>query len=72
MWDKNRKENECKYLRRLLDHFTKFMDDNKCDKNYDLCLFCISPELKCKADNIPELYMNFKIFVEGYCSAYGY
>ena len=65
------KENECKYLRRLLNAFTKYMDDNNLDKNYDICLFMSKPIISNVAHSIEELYANFKIYVEGYCKFYG-
>jgi len=72
MFNKPRKENECKYLKRLLEAFTKFMDGNNYSKDYDYCLFMTNPSTCDKAESIEELYMNFKIFVEGYCKAYGF
>lgn len=72
MFEGDRKQEECKYLVRLLGAFTKFMDDNGYDKNYDLCLCCVEPVINNKAYSIEELYINFKIFVEGYCKVGGY
>lgn len=67
----NRKEEECKYLRQLLEAFTEFMNDNGYSKTYDKCLFMAQPTLLSSAESIEELYINFKIFVEGYCKVYG-
>lgn len=72
MFNEPRKENECKYLKRLLDAFTKFMDDNNYSKNYDVCLFMSSSVIDDEAESIEELYINFKIFVEGYCKVYNF
>jgi len=65
------KENQCKYLRRLLDEFTKFMDENDYSKGFDVW-FHTYGSTKTSAESIEELYMNFKIFVEGYCKVYGF
>lgn len=66
------RKSECKYLKRLLEAFTKYMIDNNYSINYDTCLFFRTPTINSSAESIEELYMNFKIFVEGYCSIYGY
>jgi hypothetical protein len=70
--DENRKHAECKYLKQLLKAFTKFMNDNNYSKDFDKCLFISNSSLSISAESIEELYMNFKIFVEGYCKVYGY
>jgi hypothetical protein len=72
MFKEPRKENECKYLKRLLEAFTKFMDDNNYSKEYDYCLFMSSSVIDDEAESIEELYINFKIFVEGYCKVYNF
>lgn len=73
MFNGNRKEGECEYLRGLLASFSKFMDDNGYAKDYDKCLFMTQPPtILSSAENIEELYINFKIYVEGYCRVYGY
>lgn len=71
MFDENRKENECKYLKHLLKMFTKFMDDNGYSKDYDICLFMNNISINMSAESIEELYINFRIYVEGYCNFYG-
>jgi len=68
----NKKENECKYLRRLLETFTKYMNDNNYSKNYDVCIYAFGSSTKNSAESIEKLYFNFKVFVEGYCKVYGY
>lgn len=60
-------EAECDYLKNLLEVFTKYMDDNKLNKNKPFGLWMSSPCTDLKAKSIEELYTNFKIFVEGYC-----
>lgn len=65
-----RKRGECDYLKKLLEIFTKYMDENKLDKNFDLCLFCMQPEITNKGGSIEELYAKFKLFVLGYCELY--
>jgi hypothetical protein len=72
MYDDNRKQHECEYLKQLLNAFTKYMNDNNYSKEYDICLFMMQPSIDFKTDSIEELYANFKIYVEGYCSLYGY
>lgn len=72
MFKEPRKENECKYLKQLLEAFTKYMDDNNYSKEFDYCLFMTTPSTCNKAESIEELYMNFKIFVEGYCKVYNF
>ena len=69
MFEGNKDEEECKYLRHLLDKFSKYIDDNNLSKNYKIYLAmydCFS------AKSIEELYFKFKVFVEGYCKVCGY
>ncbi len=58
---------ECRYLKGLLEVFTKYMDENNLDKNEPFVLLFSQPKTKLKAESIEELYTNFKIFVEGFC-----
>lgn len=53
------------YLNKLLDKFKQFMIDNGYDLNYEFD-FSSAPTVMCMAESIPELYTQFKIFVEGY------
>lgn len=54
------------YLQHLLKCFAKFMDEQGYDKN-DRYRFWLSPsDLPFEGETIPELYTNFRIFVEGY------
>lgn len=61
---------ESKYLERLLNEFTKFMVENNYNTE-DPYLFCMQqPVIHNFAESIPELYTNFRIFVEGYKAVY--
>lgn len=59
---------ECKYLQNCLRAFTKYMDDNGLKKNEPYMLFMNNPCTSMTADTIEELYVNFKIFVDGFCN----
>lgn len=59
---------ECDYLRKCLDAFTKYMDDNGLEKNKPYVLFMSNPCTSMVAESIEELYVNFKIFVDGFCN----
>lgn len=72
MFDGNRKQGECEYLKRLLHIFEKFMDENSYSKDFDICLFMSNPCLDIKADSIERLFAEFKIYVLGYCKFYGF
>ena len=68
MFEGNKDEEECKYLRHLLDKFSKYMDNSKLSKNcktYLAMYDCFS------AKSIEELYFKFRVFVEGYCKVCG-
>ena len=58
----------CSYLRMCLDAFSKYMDDNGLDKNKRYDLFMGNPCINMVANSIENLYTNFKIFVDGFCS----
>lgn len=58
---------ECNYLRKCLNAFTKYMEDNGLDKNKPYRLFMSNPCTDMVADSIEDLYTNFKIFVDGFC-----
>lgn len=57
---------ECEYLRNCLNAFTKYMDDNRLNKDEPFRLFMSNPCTSMVADSIEELYTNFKIFVDGF------
>ena len=60
---------ECEYLKDCLKAFTKYMDDSGLNKNEPYRLFMKNnPCTSTKAETIEELYTNFKIFVNGFCS----
>lgn len=59
---------ECDYLRKCLDAFTKYMDDNGLEKNTPYMLFMSNPCTSMVAESIEELYVDFKIFVDGFCN----
>lgn len=59
---------ECKYLQDCLKAFTKYMDDNGLEKNKPYNLFMSNPCTSMVAESIEELYVNFKIFVDGFCN----
>ena len=61
-------EAECDYLRKCLKAFTKYMDDNGLQKNKPYDLFMRDPCTSMTAETIEELYVNFKIFVDGFCN----
>ena len=61
---------ECNYLINCLDAFTKYMDDNRLNKNEPYDLFMNNPCTSMTAETIEELYTNFKIFVNGFCNQY--
>lgn len=61
-------EAECEYLKGCLKAFTKYMDNNGLDKNKQYSLFMSNPCTSMVADSIEELYTNFRIFVNGFCT----
>lgn len=61
-------EAECNYLMDCLNAFTKYMDDNGLKKNEPYTLFMSDTCTSMAAKSIEELYVNFKIFVDGFCN----
>ena len=59
---------ECQYLQDCLKAFTKYMDDNGLNKNEQYRLFMNNLCTNMTAETIEELYVNFKIFVDGFCN----
>lgn len=59
---------KCRYLQDCLKAFTKYMDDNGLNKNEPYRLWMKNPCTNMEAETIEELYTNFKIFVNGFCS----
>ena len=64
------KQGEATYLSDLLKAFTDFMVDNDYDVDAPYMLWMSQPNINCFAESIPELYTQFRIFVEGYKAAY--
>ena len=65
------KQGEVKYLNELLKKFTQFMIDNNYDINDPYNLRMDQPHVNMFAESIPELYTQFRIFVEGFKAVYG-
>lgn len=60
---------EIKYLEYLLGKFTKFVSENNYISPDDkFCLRCIESVEPWRANTISELYIRFKVFVQGYKS----
>ena len=55
-----------RYLQSLLEHFAKWMDEQGYDKSAPYKFWMAQPSALFEAESIPELYTNFKIFVEGH------
>lgn len=66
----DKKEQEIEYLTLLLDAFTKYMKDNNLPTNEPYRFWMSQPSLLLEGETIPEVYTNFKIFVEGYKSVH--
>ena len=68
----NGNEDEIKYLESLLDKFTDYMRENEYTTTQDkMCLTCIESSEPWRAETISELYIRFKIFVNGFKSVFG-
>jgi len=59
---------EVSYLDKLLNAFTKFMIENNYNTNEPYTLYLMQTENIWRANDIPTLYTQFKLFVEGYKS----
>lgn len=59
---------ECDYLKACLNAFTKYMNDNGLKTDVPFILFMNDTCTNMKAESIEDLYTNFKIFVDGFCS----
>lgn len=64
------KKAECEYLKALLKCLEEYMDKNNIEKDYSYDLFFSQPCIELEADSIPELYTQFKLFVNGFVSLY--
>lgn len=63
-------KDEMKYIKALLSQFTKYMNENRLDTNYQIGLFVLFSGgfgIDCTSDSIEECYAKFKFMVEGYC-----
>lgn len=65
------KRGEVAYLCDLLDKFTEFMNKHNYSTNVNYALWMDVPHINMNAESIPELYTQFRIFVEGYKAVYG-
>lgn len=61
---------ECEYLRGLLKCFEEYMDNNNIEKDSPDGLFIRNIGIDFKADSIQQLYWDFKLYVNGFCSLY--
>ena len=62
---------EIKYLENLLERFTEFMEENRYIPTEDkLCLYRIESGEPWRAETILDLYIRFKVFVNGYKSVF--
>jgi hypothetical protein len=61
---------EISYLEDLLKYFTEFMHQNDYDTDEEYVLDFSQLNIT-EANSIPELYTNFRLFVEGYKALYG-
>lgn len=61
-------EAECNYLKACLKAFTKYMNDNGLKIDVPFMLFMNDTCINMEAESIEDLYTNFKIFVDGFCS----
>lgn len=61
----DKKEDEIGYLTFLLGEFTKYMIANNLPINEPYKFWMSQPSLLLEGETIPEIYTNFKIFVEG-------
>lgn len=65
------RSSECEYLNSLLSQFSDFMKENHYDTEEPYMLWMRNPCTNMIAESIPELYTNFRVFVEGYKALYG-
>lgn len=63
-------EDKCRYLRGLLDKFTKYMQENGFSTDPKYLFDFANLDMTFKADTIEELYTRFKIVVDGYIAQY--
>lgn len=68
---KQGKVGEVNYLNDLLKKFTEYMEKNNYNTNELYFFQWEQPKITLEAKTIPELYTQFRIFVEGYNVVYG-
>lgn len=61
---------EVKYLSSLLEAFTRYMNGHGLSTNDTYKFWMSQPSKLFEGETIPELYTNFRIFVEGYKTLY--
>lgn len=61
---------ECTYLRGLLKCFEEYMDNNDIEKDCPDGLFIRNIGIDFEADSIQQLYWDFKLYVNGFCSLF--
>lgn len=64
------KMDECKYLKDLLKCLEEYMDKNNIDKDCPDDLFMRNIGIDFEEDSIQQLYWDFKLYVNGFCSLY--
>lgn len=62
----DKKEQEIEYLKSLLNAFTTYMDKHHLPTDEPYKLWMSQPSILLEGETIPDVYTNFKIFVEGY------
>lgn len=67
----NGRKGQVEYYNKLLNEFTKFMEDNEYDISIQDSEYIIDPFVVQEAKTITELYVMFRIFVKGFESVYG-
>ena len=68
---KNGQEGWGIHLKELLKVFTQYMIKEGYDTDLPKILFMENPSIELKAPSIEELYTNFKLFVNAFCTTYG-
>ena len=61
-------DSECEYLRNCLNAFTYYMQKNSLNMTTYYYLHMKSPCIDMSAKTVKELYVKFKIFVDGFCN----
>lgn len=64
------KQAECKYLKGLLKCLEEYMDNHQISRDSPDGLFMRNIGISMTAETIAELYWDFKLYVNGFCSLY--